>query len=302
MDVVDTLNRDSDLCTTFLRIVHHCAPRQLIEPNLQIHLKEPSKHKQESNKKRTESRPKIHATTKTETKAEQKAARQISKPKISEIVKKIEEKSESQQIEKIDQKSNSTTKPDKKSSQNPKEPVCNPEKEVVISGVPYSTAEDLKAIVTKMASNKGVEVNEGDIIRTFRILKRKGPQPGQTPKIVVEWATNQKKNEFKNYKKSQAPSEDAEKPKTFISENLTPDQRFLFYKARQLKARFPDDLSHVWTRDGKCFVRMTNGSELKHRIKSLKDYEAIYRYLADKYWFEWGHTQQEADEAALELD
>ena len=151
-------------------------------------------------------------------------------------------------------------------------PICNPDREVVLTGVPYNPKENLQQIIEKLASDKGVEVHKGDIIRSFRALNKDMKSTNATPpKIIVEWATNKLKNEFKRHN-PRLPIGGGREPRIYINENLTQEQRQLFYKARQTKKKFPKEISHVWTRDGHCFVRRTKDEQ---KIRVTKDEDLL---------------------------
>ena len=79
-----------------------------------------------------------------------------------------------------------------------KQPKCNPVREVVVTGITYSPDEDLEEIIKKIAKAKGIEVKDGDIIRSFRALNKDIKQKAtKSPKIIVEWATNKMTQDFK---------------------------------------------------------------------------------------------------------
>lgn len=149
-------------------------------------------------------------------------------------------------------------------------PICNPEREVVITGVPYQPGENLGKIIEKIASDKGVEVRKGNITRSFRALNKdiKTNATTPSPKIIVEWATSQLKQAFKRHNPNRLPAGGGGQQKIYINENLTQEQRLLFFKTRQTKKRFPKEISHAWTRDGHCFVRTTKE---KRKIEVTKD-------------------------------
>lgn len=149
----------------------------------------------------------------------------------------------------------------------------NPAKEVVIAGLAYAPEEDLRWKVKLIAQSKGMQVGEGDIVRCFRALNKDSETKKNNkgcPLVIVEWATNQMKQEFKRHK----PLSSGEATTIYINENLDPAQKALFFEARGLRRKFPDLIVFVWTRDGECFVRGTD-TEAKVKVKSKKDIQTL---------------------------
>lgn len=159
-------------------------------------------------------------------------------------------------------------------------PQFNPEKEVVIAGLTYVPEEDLRWKVKLIAQSKGMEVSNGHIVRCFRALNKDSKTKKKTqscPLVVVEWATNQMKQDFKRHR----PLPGGGETEVFINENLNPTQKSLFFEARVLRKKFPDLISHVWTRDGECFVRCIEGGR-KIKIKSKKDIQTLQKKIKKK--------------------
>ena len=53
----------------------------------------------------------------------------------------------------------------------------------------------------------------------------------------------------------------------YINENLTPEQRSLFWKARNLRKRSPKGcFSHCWTKDGRVSMR-----DFRNRVWEIRD-------------------------------
>ena len=161
-----------------------------------------------------------------------------------------------------------------------KRPARNPLREVVISGVPYSQGEDLTKVIKDIARAKGVEVHEGDIVHAFRAINQEMTEKKSNPKIIVEWATNKKKQEFKRHRPNRLPAGGGGQ-QVYINENLTESQRLLFYKTRQLK-KLDSEISHAWTRDGHCFIRTSGGEKI--RVTDEADIEKLKNKQKKQAW------------------
>ena len=283
-DVVDTLVSNQHLSTILLRILYHVLePERWDEhfpdsPNDAYTKKSPKMHVRKDQNSPIET--KQHSSNEpnwTELKQQLSEAKETliriektfssskpePKPNSQTISKKCRNLQE-RKFAKTEPRKPRTTKAIKS------KPICNPEREVVITGVPYQPGENLGKIIEKIASDKGVEVHKGNITRSFRALNKdiKTNATTPSPKIIVEWATSQLKQAFKRHNPNRLPAGGGGQQKIYINENLTQEQQLLFFKTRQTKKRFPKDISHAWTRDGHCFVRTTKE---KRKIEVTKD-------------------------------
>ena len=154
-----------------------------------------------------------------------------------------------------------------------------PQTEVTIAGIPYNATQESKdnlvqAVLT-IAKAKGVMMSAEDIESAFRATRKKGSEgknemreQKDPPRVVVRFGSNKLKNDFKRKKSDDPPlivgliseaiatgGTDENTP-LYINENLSPEQRSLFWKARNLRKRSPQGcFPHCWTKDGQVCLR-----------------------------------------------
>lgn len=164
-----------------------------------------------------------------------------------------------------------------------------PETEVTIAGIPFNTEEsrqNLVQAVLTIAKAKAVMMSEEDIDSVFRAIRKKGSEgkdevreQKDPPRVVVRFRSNKLKNEFKRKKKDDpaltvgliaeaiATGGADENTPLYINENLTPEQRSLFWKARNLRKRSRQGcFSHCWTKDGRVSMR-----DFRNRVWEIRD-------------------------------
>lgn len=164
-----------------------------------------------------------------------------------------------------------------------------PETEVTIAGIPFNTEEsrqNLVQAVLTIAKAKAVMMSGEDIDSVFRAIRKKGSEgkdevreQKDPPRVVVRFRSNKLKNEFKRKKKDDpaltvgliaeaiATGGADENTPLYINENLTPEQRSLFWKARNLRKRSPPGcFSHCWTKDGRVSMR-----DFRNRVWEIRD-------------------------------
>ena len=137
----------------------------------------------------------------------------------------------------------------------PKKPLT----ECTITNVKYEENENLKNIIINIAKSKDMTLNATDF-DAFRAMKKGGVarQRDKPPLIIVAFRTNDMKTKFKKRHENEPKRDNP----IYINENLTSDQRNLFYQARQLKTTHK--YKYAWTRDGQVYLRKNDDSASIH--------------------------------------
>lgn len=153
------------------------------------------------------------------------------------------------------------------------EAACRIEKnrDLVFSGIPYQSREDLSDIFRKIAVSIGFDENNLPIVCLRRMTR--GPiSSGASPLILCEFSLRQERNEFyRQYLSKRSLClqnigfESANR--VYINENLTSNARQI--RAEAIKLRKSGQLENVTTRNGVVFVKR-KGSEAASAIYSLQ--------------------------------
>ena len=152
---------------------------------------------------------------------------------------------------------------------------ANPEREIVIKGVPYRQGEDLRGIVqnlVKAAGHQQLEEREYQCMRALGRNKTKTEQEDNTntPKIIIHLASQHKKNTLKRRPPNTLTLKDTgiedlpdalHSQQIHMNENLTAEQSRIFYMARQKKAGM--GYRFAWTQDGVVLMREREGAMVR---------------------------------------
>ncbi|XP_063387069.1 uncharacterized protein LOC134673063 [Cydia fagiglandana] len=156
-----------------------------------------------------------------------------------------------------------------------------------ITSVPESSGESAVHLVTTLSKKLGVELTEHDIVDAARVGRAPQLQEGiQGPvgrprPLVVRLARRAVRDRLLQAARVRrgATTEGTGIPgrtcSFYVNERLTPHNRRLFYKARELKQQ--RSWRYVWTRDGKIFARQQAGtSSPRHRIRTELDLDRVF--------------------------
>jgi hypothetical protein len=132
----------------------------------------------------------------------------------------------------------------------------------MIRGVPYSVNENTPQIIIKLAAQKGITYRAQRDIHCMRAINRKKQESKHPPNIIVTFKYEHQKRNFKqsirNINIKDIDHTWDENTKIYISENLPPDTRTLFYHTRQHKREHK--WAYAWTDNGKVYIRKTTDS------------------------------------------
>ncbi|XP_061711369.1 uncharacterized protein LOC133520753 [Cydia pomonella] len=159
-----------------------------------------------------------------------------------------------------------------------------------ISSVPEQNGENTVHIVTTLGQKLGVTLSEHDIVDATRVGRAtqlnegdQGP-PSRPRPLVVRLARRALRDQLLHAARVRrgATTEGTGLPghncRFYVNERLTPFNRKLFQKARQLKEHY--GWRYVWTRDGRIYVRQRPGSESpRHRIQTELDLSRVFGTL-----------------------
>ena len=137
---------------------------------------------------------------------------------------------------------------------------------VNISGIPENANEDAKKIVQELSNINGACLDPSDIDVAHRIGRQR---PGKTRTIIARFATLSKRQVFYNARRA---LRGAHAPpgsqltgdilaNTFITDNLTQQNEFLMYQARQLKRK--GKVFAVWSDQGRLTGKESQGASTK---------------------------------------
>ncbi|XP_063636101.1 uncharacterized protein LOC134806706 [Cydia splendana] len=159
--------------------------------------------------------------------------------------------------------------------------------DIEISSVPESQGENAMHLVTTLGQKLGVELTEHDIVDATRVghapqLEEGVHGPAARPRpLVVRLARRAVRDRLLQAARVRrgVTTEGTGIPgrtcRFYVNERLTPHNRRLLYKARELKQQF--SWRYVWTRDGKIFVRQQAGtSSPRYRIRTEVDLERVF--------------------------
>ena len=159
-------------------------------------------------------------------------------------------------------------------------PERDPTTQLVISNVTYKEGEDLQSIVRQIASIKQADLPSGTI-NCFRVHKKTNKK--NIPDIILKLKTQQTKKKLNtsqqgkslcitdttNMTVTSADYKTAQQhQQIYISENLTSDQSFIFWKTRIHKKQH--NYKFAWTTDGISFLKEREDSKA-HAIYSIQD-------------------------------
>ena len=137
---------------------------------------------------------------------------------------------------------------------------------VNISGIPETTNEDVKKLVLDISGVTGAHLVPGDVDVAHRVGKHK---PGKTRTIIARFATITKRQAFYDARRALRGARavpgsgltDEVLGNTFISDNLTQQNEFLLYQARQLKKK--GKLFAAWSDQGRLKVKEKQGASTR---------------------------------------
>jgi hypothetical protein len=158
--------------------------------------------------------------------------------------------------------------------------------DIEISNVPETNGENAMHLVTTLGQKLGVTLTEHDIVDATRVgrvpqLERgQGPAPRPRPLVVrlARRAVRDRMHQAARVRRD-ITTEGAGIPgrstRFYVNERLTPHNRRLLYKARELKQQL--GWRYVWTRDGKIFARQQAGMDSpRHRIRTEPDLNRVF--------------------------
>ena len=166
-----------------------------------------------------------------------------------------------------------------------------------VTGIPEAANEDTDRLVIDTARLAGVEIAKSDIDRSHRVGAVK---PGKPRTLLVRFASYAKREAFYDARKSlrqPRPFEGstvtaAVASKAFVTDNLTRENQFILYKARQYRKE--GKLHAAWSDVGKLKVRVREGSATTV-IRSLSDLTRLVEGGAPRRG--GGRREQSATEA-----
>ncbi|XP_061706799.1 uncharacterized protein LOC133517482 [Cydia pomonella] len=155
---------------------------------------------------------------------------------------------------------------------------------VEISGIPLQKGENLNSILCSICNLVGYKMLESDVDTIYRVRRFvSDPQNSITsarpPAIIVRFTQRRRKDELLGAVRARRGLTTADislpGPATavYIGDHLTPANKLLLKRARQLKVEL--NYSFVWTRDCKIFMRKTDTSKVIqirniHNLENLK--------------------------------
>ena len=142
-----------------------------------------------------------------------------------------------------------------------------------VSGIPETPNEDTDRLVMDTAKLAGVNITKDDIDRSHRVGATK---PGKPRTLLVRFQAYAKREAFYNARKhlrQPKPFEGstvtaAVAAKVFVTDNLTRENQYILYKARQFRKE--GKLFAAWSDVGKLKVRQRESSPTTV-IRSLQD-------------------------------
>ncbi|XP_048001307.1 uncharacterized protein LOC125238061 [Leguminivora glycinivorella] len=159
--------------------------------------------------------------------------------------------------------------------------------DIEISSVPESSGESTMHIVTALSKKLGVELTEHDVVDAARVGRAPQLQEGtqgsaaRPRPLVVRLARRAVRDRLLQAARVRrgATTEGTGIPGRictfYINERLTPHNRRLLYRARELKQQH--SWRYVWTRDGKIYARQQAGTNSpRHRIRTELDLDRVF--------------------------
>ncbi|XP_061705676.1 uncharacterized protein LOC133516672 [Cydia pomonella] len=159
--------------------------------------------------------------------------------------------------------------------------------DIEISSVPESRGENAMHLVTALGKKLGVELTESDIVDVTRVGRAPqledglhGPAARPRPLVVrlVRRAVRDRLLQAARVRRDATTEGTGIPGRTctfYVNERLTPHNRRLLYKARELKQQH--SWRYVWTRDGKIFARrQADSGSPRHRIRTELDLDRVF--------------------------
>jgi hypothetical protein len=147
---------------------------------------------------------------------------------------------------------------------------------IEISGIPVTPEENVVTVVKEVGAVLGVKVDESQINAAHRVPSYRSDR---APSLVVQFNTRLVRDnwlrKFKDNKGSTIANKvNASFPKTkfYVNEHLSPVNKLFLSKLKK-KCR-EIGFEYVWCRQGKFFVRRTNGEKCR-RIDTEADMESL---------------------------
>jgi hypothetical protein len=149
-------------------------------------------------------------------------------------------------------------------------------KNIEVDNVEFIEGEVVEDIVIKLAKVLKIELSDRDIEAAHRLPSRKSTN---SPKIIVQFASRKKRNEFVAARSQLAPVKSnhlvggKSKERIYLNENLTRYYKELLWrsKVRQKEVGY----KFVWFKFNKVFARKSETSNEIIRISSFADIEKI---------------------------
>lgn len=149
---------------------------------------------------------------------------------------------------------------------------CN----IEISGIPATSNEDVKTIVEDVGAAIGMQMQQGDMAAAHRIPAYR---KDRIPSLVVQFSSKELRDTWlskykavKTLTANQVSKHFPQQQRVYINEHLSPDNK-VFLATLKKKCR---DINYafVWCRDGKFFIRKSEGSKVQ-RVHSLSELETL---------------------------
>ena len=146
-----------------------------------------------------------------------------------------------------------------------------------VSGIPETDNEDTDRLIMDTAKLAGVEIRKEDIDRSHRVGAVK---PGKTRTLLVRFVSYAKREAFYGARRRLRQPQSFEgssvtaavASKVFVADNLTRENQFILFKARQYRKE--GKIFSAWSDVGKLKVRLREGSSTTV-IRSLDDLQQL---------------------------
>ncbi|XP_046662834.1 uncharacterized protein LOC124355719 [Homalodisca vitripennis] len=153
---------------------------------------------------------------------------------------------------------------------------CNSHQNIEIDVIPETQREDTYAVLNDVGKAIGVELKKEKVVAAHRVptFSKK-----RTPPIVVRFTSYDEKDEWINgFQRVRPLMADKINPnlnsstRVFVNEHLSPENKQLLSKTKE--AAREKNYKYVWNRDGRIFVRRSEGEKCK-RIDLSSDLEKL---------------------------
>ena len=163
---------------------------------------------------------------------------------------------------------------------------------VIITGFPKDSKEDLREKMTKLAEKLGVKLFEYDICTVHRLSNN-----GESPAIVMKMNNRDKKTQMmKEARKRKLKASDfrySSSEDIFLSEHLTKENNELLIAAKE-KLKMSGFVKFVWPCDGQVLIREHEGA----RIIKIEDFSHLLE-ITDAYGKEYQESEKVNEENYL---